>query len=239
MNTLNLDPAEIHKFDALAEDWWNPTGQFRTLHDINPLRLNYIHQHAPLAGKTVLDIGCGGGILSESMAALGAHVTAIDMSSAALEVARQHAKRSGLNIDYRCVTIEDLSHDSPASYEIVTCMEMLEHVPDPVSIVTACAKACTPGGHIFFSTLNRNLKSFAFAIVAAEYLLNLIPKGTHDYAKFIKPAELAAWSRQAGLELHDIRGIQYQPFAHSINTSRYRLRKHVDINYLMHCSKPV
>lgn len=238
MNTLNLDPAEIHKFDTLANEWWNPEGQFRTLHEVNPLRLNYINRYASLAGKTVLDVGCGGGILAESMALIGAHVTAIDMSEAALETARQHALQSAAQIDYRCQTVESLNENLAESFEIVSCMEMLEHVPDPVSVVTACARACKPGGHVFFSTLNRNFKSFALAIVAAEYLTKLIPRGTHDYAKFIQPAELATWARQANLELQDISGVKYNPITFGGYVPKYQLNKRADVNYLMHYLKP-
>lgn len=238
MNALNLDPVEISKFDALAADWWNPQGHFRTLHAINPLRLNYINQHAPLKGKIVLDVGCGGGILAESMARAGAHVTAIDMSQTALDAARQHASNSEFNIHYHNQDIETLSQQTPATFDVISCMEMLEHVPDPVSIVHACAQLCKPGGSIFFSTLNRNLKSFLLAIVAAEYLLQMIPRGTHAYGKFIKPAELASWARQAELQLNHISGIEYHPFTAGDHHAHYRLSRRADINYIMWLTKP-
>jgi 2-polyprenyl-6-hydroxyphenyl methylase/3-demethylubiquinone-9 3-methyltransferase len=230
---LNVDPAEIAKFEALAARWWDPNSEFKPLHDINPLRLNWIDERAGLAGKSVLDVGCGGGILAESMARRGATVTGIDMGEAPLSVARLHLLESGLKVDYRRVPVEELAAEQPGSFDVVTCLEMLEHVPDPAAIVRACFELARPGGCIFFSTINRNPKSYAFAILGAEYLLKLLPRGTHDYAKFIRPSELAAWIRAAGLDLADMTGLHYNPFTH-----RYWLAPNVDVNYLVATRRP-
>lgn len=233
MTTLNIDPKELDKFNQIASRWWDPHSEFKTLHDINPLRLNYIEQQAGgLAGKTVLDVGCGGGILSEGLAQRQAKVTGIDMSEAALNVAQLHLYESELQIEYHCQTIEQFATHHPASFDVVTCMEMLEHVPLPASVVTACHAVVKPGGHVFFSTLNRNPKSYLFAILGAEYVLKLLPKGTHDYAKFIRPAELAQWARLAGLEVKAITGLSYNPVFQS-----YRLGNDVSVNYLIHTQR--
>lgn len=229
----NVDPAEIRKFDEVASRWWDKQGEFKPLHEINPLRLSYIEQCVGgLAGKKVLDVGCGGGILSESMAAKGAEVTGLDLSSEALQVAKLHLYESGLQVDYKEMPVEQLATEQPEQFDVVTCMEMLEHVPDPTSIVDACAHLVKPGGHIVFSTINRNPKSFLFAIVGAEYVLNLVPRGTHEYNKFIRPSELASWVRQAKLELHNTKGMHYNPLS-----KRYWLADNVDVNYLMHTTK--
>lgn len=230
----NVDPQEIAKFEALANRWWDKHSEFKALHDINPLRANYIDQHSPVAEQTLVDIGCGGGILSESMAQRGAKVTGIDMGEAPLSVAKLHQLESGLSIHYRQCTAEQLAEEQPGSFDIVTCLEMLEHVPDPASVIKACADLCKPGGHLYFSTLNRNPKSYLFSIVGAEYLLNLLPKGTHDYNKFIKPSELAAGIREAGLILSDMTGMTYNPLS-----KQYRLNANdVSVNYLVHAQKP-
>ncbi len=230
----NVDPDEIAKFEALASRWWDKQSEFKPLHEINPLRVNFVDQHAPLAGKRVLDVGCGGGILSESMAIRGADVTGIDMGEAPLKIAKLHGLESGIKITYRQITVEQLANEQPESFDTVTCMEMLEHVPDPASIISACARLTKPGGQLFFSTLNRNAKSFIYAIVGAEYLLNLVPKGTHDHSKFIRPSELANWCRDAGLEIGVTCGMTYNPL-----TKQYRLDPHdVDVNYLLQLSKP-
>lgn len=230
----NVDPAEISKFEQLASRWWDRNSEFKPLHDINPLRLDYIDRHAGLAGKKVLDVGCGGGILAESMAARGAEVTGIDMGAAPLEVARLHLLESGLEVDYRQIPVEQLAHEMPAAFDTVTCMEMLEHVPDPASVIRACATLVRPGGRIFFSTLNRNPKAYLLAIVGAEYLLSMLPKGTHDFAKFIRPSELGRWIRAADLETVDICGMTYNPF-----TQVYRLDPNdVDVNYLVTTQRP-
>ena len=207
----NIDPEEISRFDAQASRWWDPHGAFKTLHDINPLRLDYIEGRAPLAGKTVLDVGCGGGLLAEGMAGRGAQVTAIDMSESALTVARIHLVETGLEVDYQLTTAEALAAQRPAGFDVVTCLEMLEHVPDPGSVIKACATLVKPEGHVFFSTINRNPKAYLFAIVGAEYLLNLLPRRTHEYEKFIRPSELHAWCRHSGLTVQDLTGIQYNP----------------------------
>ncbi|HVC37144.1 MAG TPA: bifunctional 2-polyprenyl-6-hydroxyphenol methylase/3-demethylubiquinol 3-O-methyltransferase UbiG [Gammaproteobacteria bacterium] len=225
----NIDIREISKFDALASRWWDLTGEFRTLHDINPLRLAYIDKRVDLKSKRVLDIGCGGGLLAEAMARCGADVTGIDMAEAPLKVAQLHLKESGLKVHYQQITAETLAATMPAHFHAVTCMEMLEHVPEPAAIVQACATLVKPGGHVFFSTLNRNAKSFMQAILGAEYLLRLIPRGTHDYAKFIRPSELDQWARHAGLELRGSTGLHYHPL-----TRRYSLGRNVDVNYFMH-----
>jgi 2-polyprenyl-6-hydroxyphenyl methylase/3-demethylubiquinone-9 3-methyltransferase len=232
--TLNADPAELAKFSEQAHRWWDPDSEFGPLHQINPLRLQWIDGMASLAGKRVVDIGCGGGILSDSMARKGAHVTGIDLSTKALRVAQLHALEAGTpNVDYREVSAEALAQEQPASFDVVTCMEMLEHVPRPESVVQACATLVKPGGWVFFSTLNRNPKAFLLAIVGAEYVLNLLPRGTHEYLKFIKPSELAGWCRSAGLELAQTRGMQYNPF-----TRRYWLSDDTDVNYLAAARRP-
>lgn len=223
----NVDPAEIAKFEALAERWWDPTSEFKPLHDINPLRLRFIDERASLKGKTVVDVGCGGGILSESMAALGAKVTGIDLGRTPLAVARLHLKESGQQVEYLETAAEALAQERPASFDVVTCLEMLEHVPDPASTIRACAQLVKPGGKVFFSTLNRTPKAYAFAIVGAEYLLRLLPRGTHDYMKFIRPSELERWSRATGLSIRELIGMHYNPL-----TQRYWLAPGVDVNYL-------
>jgi 2-polyprenyl-6-hydroxyphenyl methylase/3-demethylubiquinone-9 3-methyltransferase len=229
----NADPAELAKFSALAHRWWDPTSEFRPLHEINPLRLAHIEKLAGgLAGKRVLDVGCGGGILAEAMAARGANVTGIDLSARALTVARLHALEVGSTVEYRDLSAEDLAAESPQAFDVVTCMEMLEHVPQPASVVRACATLVKPGGRVFFSTLNRNAKSFLFAIIGAEYVLRLLPKGTHEYARFIRPSELARDCRAAGLEVDDITGMTYNPL-----TRRYALGRDADVNYLLACRK--
>ncbi len=235
MPHTNVDPTEISKFEELAARWWDPNSEFGPLHQINPLRLEYIERQAGgLAGKKVVDVGCGGGILAESMAARGAHVTGIDMGGSNLEVARLHLLESGLEVEYRQVSAELLAEEQPGHYDLVTCMEMLEHVPDPASVVRACAALARPGGCVVFSTINRNPKSYLFAIVGAEYLLHLLPKGTHDYSRFIRPSELGRWIREAGLEMRDLTGMTYNPF-----TRVYRLDEHdVDVNYLVAARKP-
>ncbi|MCB1672886.1 MAG: bifunctional 2-polyprenyl-6-hydroxyphenol methylase/3-demethylubiquinol 3-O-methyltransferase UbiG [Gammaproteobacteria bacterium] len=229
----NVDELEIRKFENLASRWWDPNSEFKPLHEINPLRVNYISQAINLADKEVLDIGCGGGILSEAMAHHGARVTAIDMADAPLSVARLHQLESGLAIDYRKATAEDFAAQHPARFDVVTCLEMLEHVPSPASVVRACQQLVKPGGLVFFSTINRNPKSYLFAIVGAEYLLKLLPRGTHEYDKFIRPAELAGWCRDADLTLCDQVGMGYNPL-----TRKYFLQKNLDVNYLARYRKP-
>lgn len=233
MNTLNVDDAEIQKFSELAHRWWDPSSEFRPLHEINPLRLEWIQQRAPLSGKKVIDVGCGGGILAESMAKKGADVTGIDLSEKALKVADLHGLESGVQVRYEKIAVEEMAARQTASYDVVTCMEMLEHVPNPASVVKACADLVRPGGKVFFSTLNRNPKSYLFAILGAEYLLQLLPKGTHDYAKFITPAELASQIRQAGLQLDGMKGMSYNPL-----TKMYTLNQDTSVNYLVACTKP-
>jgi len=228
----NADPLELEKFNQLAHRWWDAGSEFKPLHEINPLRLEYINQIAPLSGKTVLDVGCGGGILSESMAGMGAQVTGIDLGDKALQVAKLHLLESGKQVDYRKIAVEDLAEEKPGSFDLITCMEMLEHVPDPASTVRACAQLAKPGGHVFFSTLNRNPKSYLFAIIGAEYLLKLLPRGTHDYAKFIKPSELAQFCRNAGLDVTDICGMNYNPM-----NKIYSLGKDTSVNYLFACHR--
>jgi len=228
----NVDPDEIAKFERLAARWWDPTSEFRPLHEINPLRLDWIDARAPLTGKTVLDVGCGGGILAEAMAARGARVTGIDLGEAPLAVARLHLKESGQQVDYVKIAAEDLARDRPGAFDVVTCMEMLEHVPDPGSIVAACAQLVKPGGQLFFSTLNRNPKSWLFAIVGAEYILKLLPRGTHEYLKFIRPSELERMSRHAGLNVREYTGMHYNPL-----TQRYTLGPGVDVNYLVYAER--
>ncbi len=228
----NADPIEIEKFSQLAHRWWDANSEFKPLHEINPLRLDYIDRIAPLSGKTVLDVGCGGGILSESMAGKGAQVTGIDLGEKPLQVAKLHLLESGKQVDYRKIAVEDFAAERPASFDVVTCMEMLEHVPDPQSIVRACAQLVRPGGHVFFSTLNRNPKSYLLAIIGAEYVLNMLPRGTHDYAKFIKPSELAQFCRNAGLSVTDITGMSYNPLSKT-----YSLGKDADVNYMIACRR--
>lgn len=228
----NVDPEEIAKFEALAARWWDPHSEFKPLHDINPLRLNYINDRVGLRGKNVLDIGCGGGILSESMAAHGAMVTGIDLGEAPLAVARLHLKESGQQVEYRKISAEDLAREKPESFDVVTCMEMLEHVPEPASTVAACAQLVKPGGKVFFSTINRNPKAWLFAIVGAEYVLKLLPKGTHEYMKFIKPSELEQWARQAGLSVQEFIGMHYNPL-----TRRFWLARGVEVNYIAYTTR--
>lgn len=226
----NVDQREIAKFDELASRWWDPDGEFRPLHDINPLRLNYIDERARLKGKRVLDVGCGGGILAEGMAQRGARVTGIDLAEAPLTIARRHLVESGLEVDYRATSVEEMAEAEPASFDVVTCLELLEHVPDPASVIEACSRLVKPDGHVFFATINRNPKSYIFAIIGAEYMLQLLPKGTHDYRKFIRPSELASWARRAGLAMEDMIGLHYNPL-----TRHYWLAPGVDVNYMMHC----
>jgi 2-polyprenyl-6-hydroxyphenyl methylase/3-demethylubiquinone-9 3-methyltransferase len=230
---INVDPAEIAKFSELAHRWWDPGSEFKPLHDINPLRLDYIDGHIGLRGKAVLDVGCGGGILAESMAQRGAQVTGIDLADAPLKVAQLHLLESGGKVEYRNVATEDLARELPHHFDVVTCMELLEHVPDPASTVRACAALAKPGGHVFFSTINRNPKSYLLAVIGAEYVLRLLPRGTHSYAKFIKPSELGALARQAGLDVSAVTGMTYNPL-----TKAYALGPDTDVNYIMHCEKP-
>ncbi len=225
---INADPAELDKFSELAHRWWDPASEFKPLHDINPLRLDWIDRHVGLAGKQVLDVGCGGGILAESMAARGARVTGIDLSEKALAVAKLHLLESGQKADYRRMSAEELAAERPGEFDVVTCLEMLEHVPDPASTVRACAQLVRPGGTVFFSTINRNPKSYLFAVVGAEYILRLLPRGTHDYAKFIRPAELSRFAREAGLMVEEIIGMTYNPFSKT-----YALGPDTDVNYLL------
>ena len=232
--TTNADPHELAKFSDLAHRWWDTESEFRPLHRINPLRLDWIDAHAPLAGRRVLDIGCGGGILSDSMARRGATVLGIDLAAKPLKVAQLHALEAQTpNVEYREVSAEVLAAEAPGTFDVVTCMEMLEHVPDPSSIVAACTTLVKPGGWVFFSTINRNAKAFVFAIVGAEHVLRLLPKGTHEYAKFIRPSELAQWCRNTGLELADTRGMEYNPL-----TQRYWLSADTSVNYLLACRRP-
>lgn len=229
----NVDAAEIAKFEALADRWWDRNGEFKPLHDINPLRANYIDQNSPVAEKKLLDVGCGGGILAETMALRGAQVTGIDMGEAPLSVARLHALESGVKVDYQQTTAEAMAEQHPAEFDIVTCLEMLEHVPDPASVVRACARLVKPGGDVYFSTINRNPKAYAFAVLGAEYLLRLLPKGTHEYGKFIRPSEIARWLRTNNLELRDITGMTYNPL-----TKVYALNPtDISVNYLLHARK--
>ena len=233
-STPNVDPQEIAKFEALASRWWDRSSEFQPLHDINPLRANYIDQHSPVAGKRLVDVGCGGGILAESMAQRGADVTGIDMGEAPLEVAKLHLQESGVQVQYLRSTAEQLAAKEPAGFDIVCCLEMLEHVPDPASVIDACAALARPGASLYFSTINRNPKAFLFAIVGAEHILQLLPAGTHEYARFIKPSELGNWIRDAGLVLEDIIGLTYNPL-----TRHYKLdRKDVGVNYMMRAVKP-
>ena len=233
-NTQNVDAAEIAKFEALASRWWDKNSEFKALHDINPLRANWIAQLSPVAEKSLLDIGCGGGILCEAMAQRGAQVKGIDMGATPLQIARLHSLESGVEVDYQQITAEQLAEQSPESYDVVTCMEMLEHVPDPSSIVKACMQLVKPGGDVYFSTINRNPKSFLFAIVGAEYVLNMLPRGTHTYGSFIRPSELTRWAREAGLDVTEMTGMVYNPLS-----KKYSLNERdVSINYLLHAHKP-
>ena len=229
---LNADAAELQKFADLAHRWWDPASEFKPLHEINPLRLGLIDRVAKLQGKRVLDVGCGGGILSESMSSKGADVTGIDLGEKALQVARLHGLESGVRVDYRLVSVEALAEEMPESFDVVTCMEMLEHVPDPAAVVKACARLLKPGGTVFFSTINRNSKAYLYAVVGAEYVLNLLPRGTHEYEKFIKPSELVGWCRQAGLSGFHFKGMTYNPL-----TRQYRLDEDVSVNYILYATK--
>jgi 2-polyprenyl-6-hydroxyphenyl methylase/3-demethylubiquinone-9 3-methyltransferase len=228
----NVDSGEIKKFTAMAARWWDPDGDFKPLHRLNPLRLDYIAQRCVLSGAAVVDIGCGGGLLSEAMAAAGARVTGVDAADAPLQVAKLHLLESGQQVDYVLSTAEQFLETHAGKFDVVTCLEMLEHVPDPSSVVSACAGLVKPGGQVIFSTINRNPKAYALAVVGAEYILGMLPKGTHDYSKFIRPSELAAWCRDAGLVVHDITGMTYNPL-----TDQFRLKRDSDVNYLMHCSR--
>jgi 2-polyprenyl-6-hydroxyphenyl methylase/3-demethylubiquinone-9 3-methyltransferase len=229
---LNADQNELDKFSQLAHRWWDPNREFKPLHEINPLRLECINDHAGISGKEVLDIGCGGGILSESMAQRGALVTGIDLSDKALGVARLHLLESGNKVDYQKISAEELAAQAPGRFDLVTCMEMLEHVPNPASTISACAALVKPGGHVFFSTLNRNPKAYLFAVIGAEYVLRMLPRGTHEYEKFIKPSELSRWAKSVGLEPDELIGMSYNPF-----NQRYRLGRDTDINYLLHTTR--
>ncbi len=233
MAVMNADPLELQKFSELAHRWWDPTSEFRPLHEINPLRLEWINALVPLAGKRVVDVGCGGGILAEAIAKKGANVKGIDLSEKALKVAELHSLESEVHVSYELIAAEALADREAGQYDVVTCMEMLEHVPDPSAIVQACATLVKPGGRLFFSTLNRNPKYYLFAIICAEYMLRLLPRGTHDYAKFIKPAELSQFARNANLEVQALKGMTYNPL-----TKIYSLNHDTDVNYLMACSKP-
>ena len=231
---LNADPNELDKFSQLAHRWWDPESEFKPLHEINPLRLEWIDRHAGISGQKVLDVGCGGGILSESMAQRGALVTGIDLSDKALGVARLHLLESGNTVDYQKISAEELADQAAGRFDIVTCMEMLEHVPNPASTIAACAALVKPGGHVFFSTINRNAKAYLLAVIGAEYLLKMLPKGTHDYAKFIKPSELSRWAKSVRLEPDELIGMSYNPI-----NRRYSLGRDTDVNYLMHTVKAV
>lgn len=231
---LNADPEELARFEALADRWWNPDGPMKALHEINPLRLDYIDMRAPLKGARVLDVGCGAGLLSEGMARRGARVLGIDLARPGLDVAADHAREHDIEVEYRCQSAEELAAEQPGAFEVVTCMEMLEHVPDPAQVVAACARAAHPGGAVFFSTINRNLKSFLLAIVGAEHVLGMLPKGTHEYEKLIRPSELAAWCRAAGLQVVDITGLHYNPLTRS-----FRLGGNVDVNYFVETQRGV
>lgn len=232
-NTMNVDREEIAKFEALASRWWDKSSEFKPLHDINPLRVNYIDERASLAGKKVLDVGCGGGILSEAMAFRGASVKGIDMGEAPLSVAQLHSLESGVDVQYQQITAEEIAEKEAGSYDVVTCLEMLEHVPSPASVIQACTKLLKPGGQLFLSTINRNPKSYLFAIIGAEHVLKMLPKGTHEYKKFIKPSELGNYVRQAGLEMKELTGMTYNPLI-----KEYKLGRDVDVNYLMYTVKP-
>jgi 2-polyprenyl-6-hydroxyphenyl methylase / 3-demethylubiquinone-9 3-methyltransferase len=229
---VNADPVELEKFSKLAHRWWDPAGEFRPLHEINPLRLDWIARHAALDGATVLDVGCGGGILAEAMARRGARVTGIDLSEKALKVARLHLHESKLPVHYEMISADHLAAAHPGRFDVVTCMELLEHVPEPAAMVAACARLVRPGGQVFFSTINRNPKSYLFAVIGAEYVLRLLPKGTHDYQRFIKPSELSRWSREAGLRTDELIGMTYNPV-----TRRYWLGRNCDVNYLLRTTR--
>ena len=233
MESLNADPREIAQFEALANKWWDPNGEFKPLHQINPLRLGFVAERVTLNGAKVLDVGCGGGILSESMADLGASVMGIDLAETSLAVARLHLLESGQEVDYRHSSVELLAEAMPGQFDVVTCMEMLEHVPDPGSAISACARLVKPGGSLFFSTINRNPKAYLMAVLGAEYLLRLLPAGTHDYSKFIKPSELAGWCRDASLVVEELTGLHYHPLSRD-----FSLGPNVDVNYLVHCLRP-
>lgn len=228
----NIDPSEVAKFEQLAASWWDANSEFKPLHEINPLRLGYIQERCNLDGKQVLDVGCGGGILSEAMASAGANVTGIDAGEAPLTVARLHQLESGVEVDYQQLTAEEFAEDHTEQFDVVTCLEMLEHVPNPASTIAACARMVKPDGHLFFSTINRNPKSYLFAIIGAEYLLRLLPKGTHDYSKFIRPSELEEWVRQCGWQIEDITGMSYNPL-----NQNYWLGRDIDVNYIAYCKK--
>lgn len=233
-HAVNADPEELRKFERLAAHWWDANGEMKALHQINPLRLRYVEERARLAGKRVVDVGCGAGLFSEAMARAGAEVTGIDLAAEVLAAARVHAADSVSGLDYRCISAETLAEEQADGFDIVTCMEMLEHVPDPASIVAACARLVRPGGQVFFSSINRTPKAYLLAIVAAEHLLRIVPAGTHDYAKFIRPSELDEWGRAAGLELREATGLHYDPVL-----GRHRLGGNVDVNYLLHCQRPL
>ncbi|SPJ16209.1 3-demethylubiquinone-9 3-methyltransferase and 2-octaprenyl-6-hydroxy phenol methylase [Burkholderiales bacterium] len=233
MNDPNVDPVELKKFSDLAHRWWDPNGAFRPLHQLNPVRMDWIERHVPLAGCCVLDVGCGGGILSEAMSARGAKVLGIDLAGKSLQVARLHALESGAEVEYRAISAEELAQEQPAQFDLVTCMEMLEHVPDPARTIESCARLVRPGGTVLFSTINRNPKSFLLAVVGAEYVLGLLPRGTHDYARFLRPSELARGARASGLEVGDLTGMRYNPL-----TQRFSLHRDTDVNYLVACRRP-
>ena len=228
----NADPIELEKFSQLAHKWWDPNSEFKPLHDINPLRLSYIDRHAQLAGKTVLDVGCGGGILAESMAGLNANVSGIDLADKSLQVAKLHLLESGRQVNYHKISVEDLAAEQPDHYDVVTCLEMLEHVPDPQSVIAACSKLVKTGGWVFFSTINRNPKAYLLAVIGAEYVLNMLPRGTHDYTRFIKPSELAQTCRNTGLSVEDITGMSYNPLS-----KIYSLGSDTSVNYMVACRK--
>jgi 2-polyprenyl-6-hydroxyphenyl methylase/3-demethylubiquinone-9 3-methyltransferase len=230
---LNADPAELKKFSDLAHRWWDPKGAFRPLHELNPVRLQWIEEQLDLAGRSVVDVGCGGGILSEAMSARGARVLGIDLAGKSLQVARLHALESGAKVEYRAIAAEELAREQPAQFDLVTCMEMLEHVPDPAQTIAACAQLVRPGGHVLFSTINRNPRAFLFAIIGAEYVLGLLPRGTHEYARFLRPSELARGARAAGLDVEKITGMHYNPLTRS-----FWLNADTGINYLMGCRRP-